>query len=184
MGQYSFTRVLASEEFSYGGIPFGRSHDPSELTGDHGIAGSLELNYTYPVGLSWFDRWQGYAYGNAGYIWRRHTDFRDICDFASDGLRWHERAIADVAGAVMEGTLSAASMGLKNAGGEAAEIANAIEEAIDTYNTWSDRAEKAKELVDLVKDKLRSGGWDMHTSVYESRTRRGTTTSYNSKARK
>jgi len=104
MGQYSFTRVLASEEFSYGGIPFGRAHDPSEVTGDHGVAGSLELHYTYPVGLSWVDRWQVYAYGNAGYIWRRHPDFRGSYDTASDAgigmrvffdnLRWAEIEIA------------------------------------------------------------------------------------------
>jgi hemolysin activation/secretion protein len=37
--------LLASEQFGLGGAQFGRGYDPSELTGDYGAAGKLELRY-------------------------------------------------------------------------------------------------------------------------------------------
>ena len=37
--------LFSSEQFGYGGQSFGRAFDSSELVGDHGIAGSLELRY-------------------------------------------------------------------------------------------------------------------------------------------
>lgn len=44
-GQYTAVPLLASEEFGIGGQQFGRAYDPSEITGDKGIAASLELRY-------------------------------------------------------------------------------------------------------------------------------------------
>jgi hemolysin activation/secretion protein len=42
-GQRSAHALLASEEFALGGSRFGRGYDPSEVTGDHGAAMSIEL---------------------------------------------------------------------------------------------------------------------------------------------
>jgi len=89
-GQYAFTQVLASEEFAYGGVPFGRAHDSAELSGDHGLAGSLELRYTRPAAWRWLQSWQAYAYCDAGGVWREDSTAREARDFASDaglGLR-------------------------------------------------------------------------------------------------
>lgn len=44
--QYAPEPLLSSEEFGYGGIAFGRAYDPSEITGDSGVATSIELLYT------------------------------------------------------------------------------------------------------------------------------------------
>lgn len=44
-GQYAFAPVYASEEFGFGGIYLGRGYDFSEITGDHGLAGSIEFQY-------------------------------------------------------------------------------------------------------------------------------------------
>lgn len=44
-GQYSFSPLFSAEEFGYGGQRFGRGYDPSEITGDHGIALALEMRY-------------------------------------------------------------------------------------------------------------------------------------------
>lgn len=44
--QYAPHPLLSSEEFGYGGIRFGRAYDPSELTGDQGIATAIEVLYT------------------------------------------------------------------------------------------------------------------------------------------
>jgi hemolysin activation/secretion protein len=43
--QHAFTDVLSSELFAVGGEQFGRGYDPSELTGDHGLAGKIEVRY-------------------------------------------------------------------------------------------------------------------------------------------
>jgi hemolysin activation/secretion protein len=83
-GQFSFSHLLASEEFSYGGDPIGRAHDGSELTGDHGVAGSVELRYTAISHCKYLQRWQAYAYFDAGKVWRRDDSFRDEHDDATD----------------------------------------------------------------------------------------------------
>ena len=44
-GQYSFTPLLAGEEFSIGGTTFGRGYDPSQFSGDHGLGIAAELKY-------------------------------------------------------------------------------------------------------------------------------------------
>lgn len=43
--QYTQVPLLSSQEFGYGGPRFGRAYDPSEITGDQGMAGGLELRY-------------------------------------------------------------------------------------------------------------------------------------------
>lgn len=45
-GQISRGPLYSSEEFGYGGQFFGRAYDVSEITGDHGVAGALELRYS------------------------------------------------------------------------------------------------------------------------------------------
>lgn len=48
-GQASPDSLLAAEEFGLGGTHFGRAFDPSEVTGDEGYAGKVELLYTHPA---------------------------------------------------------------------------------------------------------------------------------------
>jgi hemolysin activation/secretion protein len=60
--------LYSSEEFGYGGQAFGRAFDLSEISGDHGAAGSLELRYG-----GWSD-WQPvsispYAFYDIGMVW-------------------------------------------------------------------------------------------------------------------
>lgn len=51
-GQISRTPLFSAEEFGYGGQDFGRAYDPSEITGDNGVKGTLQLIYAgLPVGL-------------------------------------------------------------------------------------------------------------------------------------
>lgn len=44
-GQIASEALLSSEEISFGGSQFGRGFIPSEITGDHGIGASLQLDY-------------------------------------------------------------------------------------------------------------------------------------------
>ena len=45
-GQIASGPLYSAEEFGYGGSAFGRAYDASEITGDHGIAASVELRYS------------------------------------------------------------------------------------------------------------------------------------------
>ena len=67
-GQYASGPLFSSEEFGYGGPVFGRAYDPSDIIGDHGIAGSLELRY---AGFApWNDLlFAPYLFGDAGKVW-------------------------------------------------------------------------------------------------------------------
>ncbi|MGH8581290.1 MAG: ShlB/FhaC/HecB family hemolysin secretion/activation protein, partial [Gammaproteobacteria bacterium] len=62
---------LSPEEFSYGGEPFGRGYDPSELVGDAGGALQLELRYQGPHVRDWIPDYQVYGFYDAGEVWRR-----------------------------------------------------------------------------------------------------------------
>ena len=68
-GQYAFSSLLASEEFSFGGARFGRAYDPAEITGDHGLAGKIELRYGSETGLPVFSGYQVYGFYDAGIAW-------------------------------------------------------------------------------------------------------------------
>ena len=73
-GQYAWSPLLSSEQFGFGGQQFGRAYDPSELTGDDGVAGMIELRYTLPAGLpklsselfTFYDIGRVWNYGDAG----------------------------------------------------------------------------------------------------------------------
>ena len=74
MGQYSYQRLLVSEQFAFGGENMGRAYDPSEILGDHGAAGKLELQYSSQIQPSWINATQYYAYYDAGITWFRKGD--------------------------------------------------------------------------------------------------------------
>lgn len=69
--QYSFDLLPASEEFGFGGTQFGRGYDPSELTGDHGVALKLELQYGALVDQAWLKSYQLYGFYDVGGVWNR-----------------------------------------------------------------------------------------------------------------
>ncbi len=73
-GQYADTALLSSEQFGVGGARFGRGYDPSEITGDHGVALRTELQYggeipDLPVPATY----QVYGFYDAGRVWNREA---------------------------------------------------------------------------------------------------------------
>jgi hemolysin activation/secretion protein len=68
-GQYALASLLASEEFAFGGARFGRAYDPAELTGDHGVAGKVELRYGVETGAPILSGYQAYGFYDAGVAW-------------------------------------------------------------------------------------------------------------------
>jgi hemolysin activation/secretion protein len=75
-GQLAFTNLVSSEEFAFGGEFFGRAYDASELVGDSGIGGKLELRYTHEFPSAWAVT--GYGFGEAGQIWRRLASAEEV----------------------------------------------------------------------------------------------------------
>lgn len=67
-GQKSNDTLLASEEFGVGGINYGSAYDSSEITGEEGVAGRVELRannpFTMPVEL-----FQLYGFYDIGKVW-------------------------------------------------------------------------------------------------------------------
>jgi hemolysin activation/secretion protein len=70
-GQLASDALLSSEEFSVGGINSGRGFDPSEISGDEGISGRVELQWKDPVALDrkYVDTYQLYSFYDIGRVW-------------------------------------------------------------------------------------------------------------------
>ena len=73
-GQLSANALLAAEEFAIGGAQFGRAYDPSELTGDDGVAAKAELQYSGDGAGNILEGFQLYAYYDFGAVWRREAN--------------------------------------------------------------------------------------------------------------
>lgn len=82
--------LLTPEQFGVGGNFFGRGYDPSEIVGDSGVAGKVELeynvhhrlgNYTVPT--------QYYAFWDIGKVWNSPPYFLQSQSLASVGLGAH-----------------------------------------------------------------------------------------------
>lgn len=69
-GQYGFDPLLSSEEFGFGGDQMGRGYDPSEILGDRGLIGTIELRRTTQTTLSGVSAtFQPYLFFDIGKIW-------------------------------------------------------------------------------------------------------------------
>lgn len=74
-GQWSANPLFSSEEFAVGGINNGRGYDPSEVVGDDGIAGRLEIQWTEPVkdlfDPQYLKQYQVYSFWDIGRVWNQ-----------------------------------------------------------------------------------------------------------------
>jgi hemolysin activation/secretion protein len=76
--QYSLNPLSAAREFAVGGLSNGSGFDSSEISGEHGVSGRLELRYSFALGV--IDRavpedWKGFAmqvfaFGDGGRVWQ------------------------------------------------------------------------------------------------------------------
>ena len=69
--QYSFDKLLASEEFGVGGSQYGRAYDSSEITGDHGIAFKVELQKALRPEWEYLSDLQLYSFIDYGSVWNK-----------------------------------------------------------------------------------------------------------------
>jgi hemolysin activation/secretion protein len=87
-GQYADGPLLSSEEFGVGGIGLGRGYDPSEIVGDHGIAGKLEVQWNEPRPWKYTEDYQLFAFYDIGKVWNESsvTSSEKIDSLASIGM--------------------------------------------------------------------------------------------------
>lgn len=90
-GQFAFDPLPAAEEFAVGGSIYGRAFDAGEITGDHGVATSLEVQLPFAPGWEGLDRVTPYGFFDAGWVWDRESAFstgeRDRLSSAGFGVR-------------------------------------------------------------------------------------------------
>lgn len=88
-GQWSNAPLLTAEEFGLGGATgFGRGYDPSELVGDDGLAGSVELQWTQADPAPRIDSYTLYGFYDIGKVWNQ--------DATSSALKQQSLASAGV----------------------------------------------------------------------------------------
>jgi hemolysin activation/secretion protein len=103
--QYAFEPLSAAREFSIGGMANASAFDSSEINGDNGLSGRLEVRYATSLGA--IDRgvsegWRGfavqaYAFGDGGQVWqtrvgdqeRDNGQTDDMIASAGAGLRFN-----------------------------------------------------------------------------------------------
>lgn len=87
-GQIANRALLASQEFTIGGAYSVRGYNFAELSGENGVAGLVELNYTKNKITPWLDRLQPYVFFDGGYVNNIDSDFGDGSLFSTGlGLR-------------------------------------------------------------------------------------------------
>ncbi len=69
-GQYSNDNLLSAEQFGVGGKNFGGAYDSSEIIGDTGIAGRIELRFSKSLPDYWFRNIVAYSFLDGGEIKR------------------------------------------------------------------------------------------------------------------
>lgn len=82
-GQLSSGALLSSEEFGIGGLNYGRAYDPSELIGDDGVAGKIEVQWNEPRELPHLETYQLFGFYDIGKIW---NDDATTADFEEESL--------------------------------------------------------------------------------------------------
>lgn len=72
-GQYAFDPLLATEQYGFGGPIYGRGYGPSEIVGDRGAAGKVELRMDTSPELHYLQTIQYYTFYDLGAIWNIDT---------------------------------------------------------------------------------------------------------------
>ncbi len=68
-GQVASGPLFLSQQFYLGGAAFGRGYGSAEISGDNGIAGSLELRFDQKLNYQYLTGYQFYGFVDAGTAW-------------------------------------------------------------------------------------------------------------------
>jgi hemolysin activation/secretion protein len=68
-GQVASGPLFLSQQFYLGGFAFGRGYGSAEISGDNGIAGSIELRFDQKLSYKYWTGYQLYGFADAGTAW-------------------------------------------------------------------------------------------------------------------
>ena len=99
-GQYAFDDLLSSEQYGVGGTQFVRGYDSSEIVGDSGYSGKLELRYTGNSGFDWLTDYMAYGFIDGGTIDRKSpaSGESDSSSLYSTGIGIRYRVMTKITG--------------------------------------------------------------------------------------
>src|SRR3984893_3078455 len=89
-GQIASGPVFTSQQFYLGGAAFGRGYGSADISGDNGVAGSLELRFDQKLNFQYLTGYQLYGFADAGVAWNdgyRYTDGLSLTS-AGTGVRF------------------------------------------------------------------------------------------------
>lgn len=103
-GQAASGPLFLSQQFYLGGAAFGRGYGSAEISGDNGIAGSIELRFDQRLNWQYLSGYQLYGFVDSGAAWNDGFSINDGLSLTSAGggvrfFLW-DGLQADIGGAV------------------------------------------------------------------------------------
>jgi hemolysin activation/secretion protein len=103
-GQWASGPLFTSQQFYLGGAAFGRGYGSAEISGDNGIAGSIELRFDQRLNWQYLSGYQLYGFVDSGAAWNDGFGINDGLSLTSAGggvrfFLW-DGLQADIGGAV------------------------------------------------------------------------------------
>ena len=103
-GQWASGPLFTSQQFYLGGAAFGRGYGSAEISGDNGIAGSIELRFDQRLNWQYLSGLQFYGFVDSGAAWNDGFGINDGLSLTSAGggvrfFLW-DGLQADIGGAV------------------------------------------------------------------------------------
>jgi hemolysin activation/secretion protein len=103
-GQWASGPLFTSQQFYLGGAAFGRGYGSAEISGDNGIAGSVELRFDQRLNWQYLSGYQLYGFVDSGAAWNDGFAISDGLSLTSagGGIRFFlwDGLLADIGGAV------------------------------------------------------------------------------------
>jgi hemolysin activation/secretion protein len=84
-GQWASGALFTSQQFYLGGAAFGRGYGSAEISGDNGVAGSLELRFDQKLNLRYLGGYQLYGFVDSGAAWNVGYGINDGLALTSAG---------------------------------------------------------------------------------------------------
>lgn len=84
-GQIASAPLMFSQQFYLGGAAFGRGFDAGEISGDNGLAGTVELRFDQTLPNRIWTGYQLYSFVDSGAVWN-HNDYFGVLHLVSVGL--------------------------------------------------------------------------------------------------
>jgi hemolysin activation/secretion protein len=84
-GQVASGPLFLSQQFYLGGTAFGRGYSSAEISGDNGIAGSIELRFDQRLNWRYLSGYQLYSFVDSGAAWNDGFGIRDGLSLTSAG---------------------------------------------------------------------------------------------------